>query len=211
MSTIVELLSGVLRHFPNTMLATLFVGGIALSRLTWLLVALGGLFVAILTLVVQYIFLKTMNLGPMPGAAVLDACSILPVATGATYSSVPSVWMALSSFFASYIFVNASNIYTAKPANVSNDAISVQQRKGVGLISMLAVSFLFLFLVVPRYRTPCETMMGTITGLAVGIGSGVGWWYLLNAYGSNVYPDVHGVMSALRPGSMGTPLACSKK
>jgi hypothetical protein len=42
-----EVLSGILRYFPNTMTMTLIVAGIMLAKISWLLVALGGIVVAI--------------------------------------------------------------------------------------------------------------------------------------------------------------------
>lgn len=216
MSNVVELLSGILRYFPNTMIATLFVLGITTGKLAWILVAIGGILITIVTLLVQYIFLKSLGIGPLndrPGAAIIEACSLLPVARGTDeYSAVPSLWVAISSFFATYIFMNAANIYTQTPARINKEKIGVQQRKGMGLISMLAVALLFIFLIVPRYWTSCETIIGLLLGLGVGIGGGVTWWKILDACGPDVYPDIHGVMIGLKPGSLRTsPVACAPR
>ena len=214
MSGITELLTGLLRYFPNTMIASLFVLGITTGRIAWVLVAIGGILITVLTLTMQYVFLKTLGIGPLydgPGAVIVEACSNLPVA-GGEYSAVPSLWTAISSFFATYIFMNAANLYTQSPAKINRDKIGVQQRKGMGLISMFATSLLFIFLLVPRYWTSCETIMGLITGLALGIGGGVTWWYILDACGSDVYPDIHGVMVGLKPGALKTaPKACQPR
>ena len=212
MSNIVDLLTGLLRYFPNTMITTLFVLGVTTGKLAWILIAIGGILVMILTLTGQYVFLKTLGIGALrdgPGATIVEACSILPVA-GGEYSATPSLWTAVSSFFATYIFMNALNIYTQSPARVNREKIGVQQRKGMGLISMLAASLLFVFLLVPRYWTDCETIFGLITGLAIGVGSGVVWWKVLDACGPDVYPDIHGVMIGLKPGALKTaPRACA--
>ena len=201
-----------MRFFPNTMIATLFVVGIALGKLSWILVAIGGVATTILTLTFQYALSKAIDIGlptGMPGSSVVEACSLLPVASG-TYAVVPSLWISLSSFFATYIFMNALNIYMEKPARVNRDRIAVQQRKGMGLISMMAVCILFVFLLIPRYWRFCETIAGIITGLIVGIGMGVAWWKILDACGPDVYPDIHGVMIGLKPGALRThPMACA--
>jgi hypothetical protein len=213
MSTTVELLGGILRFFPNTILITLFVLGITTGKVAWILVAVGGLLVTILTLLIQYLFGKGLGLGPLsdrPGAAIMEACSLIPIASNATYSAIPSLWVAMSSFFVAYIFTNATNIYTQTPARINKEKIAVQQRKGVGLISMFSVVLLFVFLMVPRYWTNCETRWGVILGLLVGCGFGIGWWYILNACGADVYPDIHGVMIGLKPGALRTnPIACA--
>lgn len=209
MSSIVEMLTGIMRYFPNTMLITLFVVGITTGKLAWILIAIGGILVSMLTLTVQYMSTKAFGLGPMPGAAVIESCSLIPIITTQEYSTTPSLWIALTSFFLSYIFVNANHIYSAKQSRGKKEIIPVQERKGIGLISMLAVSLLLLFLIVPRYYTSCETIAGLITGLAIGIGGAVGWWYILSACGADVYPDIHGVMIGLRPANLHTnPVAC---
>ena len=209
MSTIVEVLSGVLRFFPNTLIATLFVVGIATGKMSWVLTSIGGVLTAIAVLIVQYIFNKTLNLGTMPGMHVIEACSILPVASG-TYTTMPSLWTALSTFFVSFVFVNAMNIYNTTPAHKSKEATAVQQRKGVGLISMLSIALLYLFLVVPRYRTGCESLTGMALGGAIGAAAGYLWWRILDACGADVYPDIHGVMLGLKPGFLRThPMACT--
>jgi hypothetical protein len=125
----------------------------------------------------------------------------------------PSLWIALTSFFTTYIFTNALNVYSQTPLNTKAAfSISVQQRKGVGLISMLAIIVLAFFLVVARYMsTDCETILGIILGLTLGIGAGYCWWLLLDACGSDVYPDIHGVMMGSKPGLLRNgPVACAK-
>ena len=214
MSNLVELMSGILRYFPNTMIATLFVLGITTGKLAWILVSIGGILIVILTLLIQYMFLKSLGIGPLsdrPGASVIEACSMLPVA-GGEYSAVPSVWVATSAFFATYIFMNAANIYSQTPARINKEKLAVQQRKGMGLISMIAVSLLFIFLLVPRYWTSCETIMGIVLGLLIGHAGGAAWWKILDACGPDVYPDIHGVMIGLKPGALRTnPVACAPK
>ena len=212
MATLIEMLSGILRYFPNTMLITLFVVGITTGKLAWVLIAIGGLIVAIATLTCQYLFTKAFGIGPMPGLAVIEACSMFPNIKSQDYSALPSVWTALTSFFVTFIFVNANHIYSAKITHGSKDIIAVQQRKGIGLISMLAITLLFLFLLIPRYWTSCETIAGIITGLISGSGSGIRWWYIHSACGPDVYPDIHGVMIGLRPANLHkNPIACIQK
>jgi hypothetical protein len=202
-----------MRFFPNTMIATLFVLGITTGKLAWILVAIGGILTTILTLLAQYVLGKGLSLGPLsdrPGAVIMEACSMIPVASGAEYSAIPSLWVAVSAFFASYIFMNASNIYTQTPARINKEKLGVQQRKGMGLISMMAVVLLFVFLIVPRYWTGCETRLGIILGLIIGHSSAIAWWKILDACGPDVYPDIHGVMIGLKPGALRTnPVACA--
>lgn len=211
MASFAELLSGVLRFFPNTMIITLLVVGTITGKLSWIVIALGGVLLAIAVLTLQYVFGKVYPAGNMPGSAIMEACSLLPaISATAVYTPLPSLWIALSSYFLSYIFVNAMRVYTATPANAKNNALPVVQRKGIGLISMLAVVVLFIFLMVPRYRTGCESRLGTVLGLAAGVSMGWVWWNVLDACGSDVFPDIHGVLMGIKPGTLHTaPVACT--
>ena len=193
------------------MTVTLFVLGVTTGRLTWILVSLGSVIVIIATLTLQHLISRLTSVKPLSGAAIMEACSLLPIA-GSEYAAVPSLWVALSAFFATYIFVNANNIYTKTPTQVNKDKLAVQQRKGMGLISMVAIILLFALIMFPRWRSSCETMLGVITGLIIGCGGGYVWWLILNACGSNVFPDIHGVMLGLAPGKLHTnPRVCTPK
>lgn len=211
-TSITELISGVLRFFPNAMTVTLATVGLLTTKPAWVLVAIGGILVAIATLTTQYIFTKSMGIGPMPGEAVLAACGIIPVVSGGEYSATPSVWMAMTGYYLAYIFFNAYNIQITNPKRANKNSIPVQQRKGLGVISMLAAVLLFVLLVGARARTSCETWLGIATGLAIGIAVAYGWWSILAACGADVYPDIHGVMIGLKPGTLRTaPMACAPK
>jgi hypothetical protein len=203
MATILELLSGVLRYFPSILTVTLLVVGILTAKLSWIVVAAGGILVAIVALTFQYVLQKAFGVGPIPGAAILEACSLLPTTRGDFYV-VPSVWMSMSIFYSTYIFLNALNIYKSKPEKKSVDALPVQQRKGLGLISMLAILLLFVVIVGARFVSPCESTGGTLFALLIGIGGAYGWWQFLTACGADVYPDIHGVMIGLKPGDLRT-------
>lgn len=211
MASVVEMLSGILRFFPNTMIMILLVGGIALSKISWLFIGFGALLLAVLVLMLQYIFERTTGSGTIPGMAVLEACSLLPVVRGGgSYSVVPSMWITLTTFFCTYIVTNAAYIYTQRPIAKSQELISVQQRKGTGLISMLATLILFVVLIGPRLMTGCEHWLGVVLGVALGVMAGWGWWQILNACGSDILPDIHGIMIGLKTGVVrGSPLACT--
>lgn len=211
-STVVEMLSGILRLFPNTMMITLFVVGMATGKLPWILIAIGGIAVIIATISFQYVASK-IGLGDrsIPGFDVVEACSLIPSAKADDYVYTPSLWVSLTTFFLTYILVNAANIYTAK--GNSKDVMAIQQRKGIGMISIFAVVILFLFMMVARYFTNCERMGGMFFGALIGAGIAYGWWRLLSACGADVYPDIHGVMIGLGPADLRVdkPVICMKK
>jgi hypothetical protein len=211
MATITELLSGILRYFPNTMTITLLVLGITINRLPWILIALGGIAVSIITMFFQYLNMKFVGYGAMPGSAALQACSLIPTTSG-VYTNTPSMWIAMSVFYLTYIITNAANVYgyTNKSKKAKKETAATQRRKSIGIISILAVSLLFFFIVIPRLLTSCESIVGVTLGGIIGATTGYGWWAILNACGSTIYPDIHGVMLGLDTGkSLATPLACS--
>jgi hypothetical protein len=215
-STIVEMLSGILRLFPNTMAITMFVVGMTTGKIAWILAAIGGILVVIAIGTIQYLLSK-VGLGDssIPGFDVVEACSLIPPMKDDGYVYTPSLWASLTTFFLTYILVNAVNVYTAPPGHGSNkDVIGVQQRKGIGIVSIFAVVILFLFLMAARYYTQCEKWYGMIFGAVIGAGIAYGWWRFLGACGADVFPDIHGMMVGLGPAdlrAMDRPIICLKK
>lgn len=216
-SSITQLLSGVLRYFPNIMLMTFLVGGIMLAKLSWIWVAAGGLVVALIVLTGQFLLGKISGeLFDVPGINVLEMCSILPRTTTDRFFLLPSMWVSVTTFFAAYIIFNAATIYTTNPTAKPKDALPVQQRKGMGLISMLATVLLLAVLLLGRIVTGCEfpggrAWVGVLTfllSIGLGVGMAYGWHQMLSASGTS-NADVHAVMAGLTPGGLRAgALAC---
>ena len=194
-------MGGIVRFFPNSLLLSLCIIGFSTGNVSWVLVSVGGFATLMLTMGIQAVMGHFFSYGKMPGVFAVDACSSFPGGSD-QYSNFPSIWITLSTFFATYIFTNAFKIYSEAPApGVSLNKISVQQRKGMGLISMVSVGILFIFLLMARYNTSCESIGGLLFGLLFGIGCGYAWWRILCACeGSSNLADIHGVTIGLRPG-----------
>ena len=205
------MLTGIHRYFPTTMILGLTVLGIMLTRVSWVLVGIGGAIMSLLMLVI-YLFMQYFNLTKTeqtPG--LVEACSMLPI-PGVEYVKLPSYWITVTSFFLSYIISNALSVYTKNPTKQPNTAIAVQQRKGLGVISILAVVIIGAIMLAVRMMNPCESWAGIIVGLLIGGGCGYGWWLALNAQGKDIFQDIHGVMIGLQPGDLRTgPVACVPK
>lgn len=192
---LIDMLSNTVRLFPNTMMITLFVVGIATSKISWILAAIGGILVTIATIAIQHLFGKIFT-EEFPGEDVIEACSIIP--TLEEYSYTPSLWVALTTYFLIFIARNAYNIYTAPPGHGSKkDAIAVQQRKGTGLISMFITSALLFLFITVRWFTTCERISGVILGVLLGGCAGYYWWKVVSLCSAQVYPDIHGIMAGL--------------
>lgn len=200
-------------YFPTAVGTTFAVGGLATGRMPWVITAvgmicLGAILIATHLALGKAAFLTSVK-DALSGAHVLEMCSVTPIpgATG-TYFSFPSMWVALTSYVLMVIVMSASVVATANPTTASKEALPVQQRKGVGTLSLLAAIILFLFLLLLRVRTGCETIVGVLLGILFGAGFGAIWWTIMRSGGPAVW-DVHGVMLGTQPGSLRTgPLAC---
>lgn len=192
---IIDMLSNTLRLFPNTMLIALFIVGIATSKISWILAAIGGVLVSIVVIAVQHLLGK-IYADDYPGEDVIEACSIIP--TLEEYSYTPSLWGALTTFILTFIFRNAWNIYTAPAGHGTNkEALAVQQRKSIGVVSMFVVVALFFICLGARWFTTCERPFGLILGVLLGGTAGYYWWKVVSMCSAQVYPDIHGVMAGL--------------
>jgi hypothetical protein len=213
MSGLMDMLTGIHRYFPNTMIVGLIVLGLALVRVSWVLVGIGGIIMAIILIAIELalpvipFFGDKVKTTQTPG--LMEACSISPISSGGSYEMIPSYWFGITAYFLSYIISNAVSVYTKNPTKQPNTAIAVQQRKGLGVISILAVSMIGLILLFGRFISPCESWIGMIMGLLLGAGWGYLWWFILNKQGNDIFQDIHNVMIGLQPGDLRTgPVAC---
>lgn len=210
----VDILLSAANYFPTAIGVTLGVGGLATARMPWVITALGMAVLGTLMIAFHMLLGKT-PLKSIPseltGRRIYEVCSLAPL-PGSTdedaYFSVPSMWVTLTTFVLMVIMLSAGNVATKNPTAASKEALPVQQRKGVGTLSLLAAVILFLFMLILRVRTGCETIVGILVGIAIGIGFGVAWWSIMRVGGPAVW-DIHGVMLGTQPGSLRTgPLAC---
>lgn len=209
MSGLMDMLTGIHRYFPNTMITGMIVLGLALGRVSWVLVGVGGI---ILTIIVM-IFQAVVGLGAptilTPG--LIESCSVLPISMPTSSNinlMIPSFWLTLTAYFMAYIMSNAVSIYSKNPTKQPNTAIAVQQRKGLGVISLVAVLVFGLILLGARMLSPCESWWGLLS-IAFGGAMGFLWWYAMSKQGNDIFQDIHGVMIGLQPGDLRTgPVAC---
>jgi hypothetical protein len=220
--TIIEFLTGMARNFPNTMTAVSLIGGLAVGQLPWVIMGAGGIVVALLVLCAQAVTGSLFASTKTPDIAILQACSLIPITPpGSTYYFVPSLWFAMTAYYVTYILLNASEVYSEPATKLPQEALPVQHRKSIGVVSMVAVLLLFVSLAIFRFRTGCEYSwhLGPISlpiGSILGIILGATLAYVLRFGTSSKRDpsvgDVHGVMIGLQPGSLRThPLACAPR
>ena len=208
---ILEVLSGIYRFLPNTMTVSLLVLGVFLGKISWIMVSCGAIALSLLVIMIQSICIPGWlhQLPPFKmtsGGAALLACSPLPSRikeTDVLYTT-PSLWMATTSFYLAYILMNALHVYNATAATPGTPDkylnFKIDHRKSVGLISIIATIILIACLLITRFFSQCESTGGAILGILLGYGAGMGLWYILALNGTDVYPDIHGVMIGLKPG-----------
>jgi hypothetical protein len=199
-------------YFPTAVGTTFAVAGLATGRMPWVIAAVGMMALGAILIATHLVLGKTpLNdiKDALSGAHILEMCSVTPIpGVAGTYFSIPSMWVTLTSYILMVIVMSASVVATANPTTASKEALPVQQRKGVGTLSLLACIILFLFLLLLRVRTGCETIIGILVGIVLGVGFGGAWWAIMRTGGPAVW-DIHGVMLGTQPGSLRTgPLAC---
>ena len=197
-SALVEVLSGICRYLPNTLTVSLLVLGLFLGKVSWIVIACGAIVMILLINTMQFrsdiSFMRTL-----PGGAAVAACSVIP-SSATEFLTTPSLWMAVVFFYMTIIIQNAVNVYVTKPTAVKTEALSVQHRKAVGIVSIVTTVILLLCLIAPRFIwSGCESTLGAVMGGLMGIAVGGFWWYMLDLCGPDVFPDIHGVMIGLRP------------
>jgi hypothetical protein len=228
----VDTMSGILRFLPLTLTVSFTVLGLMLSNMPWLILGLGAIVTWALCPVWAMLgrYIPEYAGGGTSPDLFNTICSIVP---GVTYMRVPSVWFALMGYFMTYIICNANNILSASPATASGysptpstgmganvlvanpviaskNSIGVIQRKSVGLISLIAVSVLFIIIMIPRFMNQCESVAGIMLGFLWGAVMGWGLWTSFNQYKPNPLADIHGVMLGLSPGYLRhSPIACT--
>ena len=226
----VDTMSGILRFLPLTLTVSFIGLGIMLNNMPWLIAGTSA--VALWAIVSGLGALIGIKIPESWGGGISPSlfdtiCSIVP---GMSYIRVPSLWFALMGYFMAYIICNANHVYTASPAApsgysptgmgshvqtaapqvASKNSIGVVQRKSVGLISLIAVSVLFVIIMIPRFMNQCESILGILSGLTIGSLFGWAMWASANTNTNNPLADIHGVMLGLSPGYLRhSPIACT--
>lgn len=221
---LIELITGLARNFPITMTGVTLIGGLALGNLAWLFMGLASITVVLLCMVIQLPLGTSFADFPRSSdAAILRACSLLPSATSpsSVYFPIPSMWIALSTFFLTYIFFNALRVYNTPSTKLPREALPVQHRKSIGVVSLITTLMVFFGLILFRINTGCEHMtmilgipipFGLLGGILIGGLLGGGLYTVFQSNSSSLNTDVHGVLSGLQSGTLRDhPLACAPR
>jgi hypothetical protein len=112
-------------------------------------------------------------------------------------NSVPTVWMVMTTFIYSYLFLNAYDIYN-RAAPKWADPVSLNGRKTRCAMSMFIICVLFVVTVIGRMAvTHAESILGLIIGSALGAYTGYAWYVFLRNCGMGQFDDIFGITNRL--------------
>jgi hypothetical protein len=121
----------------------------------------------------------------------------------------PSHWLSATAFFATFSIYNSIKVAMKESAEgVSGEKTDVRRAFS---LSVLIIGLAFFGLILLRGFTGCETWLGSISGIIIGSGVGIGYWHLLDVCGTGMVPDVLQVIGSMAPpGSQReVPVVCS--
>ncbi len=116
------------------------------------------------------------------------------------FNVTPSYWVTHVTFFFSYLFANALDVYSIKPvSDAPAEEWRVENRKSRASMIMGMCVFLCLFMVTMRYTiTNTETFVGTLIGVGGAGALGYAWYLVASLMGSRK-SDVFGIVQQMVP------------
>lgn len=142
---------------------------------------------------------------PIPSS---DVCSIVP-GTFNSISRIPSLYFAHISFFLSYLFMNAFDLY-----NINSDPLVdqnlVNNRKYRSFAVMVILVLTLLSLIVLRYFTShCDSPLGIIVTISIFTFSGFAWYKFAEYCGAR-NSDLMGISQSILSSSSTAPVVCAQ-
>jgi hypothetical protein len=124
-------------------------------------------------------------------------------------SVTPSYWISAIMFFSAFSITNSAKLLSREDTT-NADKTKINNRRAFS-ISALMIGIFFLGCILLRIFTGCETPLGLLTGILVGGGLGIGYWFLLDACGSGKVPDLLQVVASMAPEGTDTqtPVVCT--
>jgi hypothetical protein len=112
-------------------------------------------------------------------------------------NSIPSTWTVMTTFFFVYLIFNAFDIYNRQVPK-SADPIAVNARKTRTGVSIFILILMLIFVLAGRYIvTNCETFLGLVIGIILGIYTGYIWYTFLRSCGMGQFDDIFGISNRL--------------
>jgi hypothetical protein len=207
-------LLGSYHDLPNVLfIGSLLLGGITgYLPLVWLSLGmiLNGTAVAGGQALLRLLF-PTWSQVSVPAG--MGVCSVIPrnplTSSEDTLTVAPSHWLSAALFFATFSIFNSIQV-AIRPSAEDVDSNKVSTRRAVSLSAMV-IGIVFFALVLARGFSGCETWLGGALGALIGMGTAIGYWYLLDLCGTGTIPDILQIVKASAPAgsAKNTPVICS--
>jgi hypothetical protein len=127
-------------------------------------------------------------------------CAIFTTGETSDYAlnGVPSLWMSMMAFFFWYLGINAYELYT-KATNSKAPKAATDARKSQAITSMAIVGITALVFTILRYGTSCETAVGVVVSVGLGLGLAKGWFSFMRNCGMGRLDDIFGISNRILP------------
>lgn len=230
MSDIRNFMYGGMVSLPLTIAGTMLILGLFTANYAFLFFLLGFLVITpLLSNTIDYIFklvLGPANENSLFKGYVSDICKIyIPYTTrkepvGVKLEHVSSsTWVAMISFFTGYLFTNGFELYRSYdsekgvevPTSEANNIKSkVLNRKSRVLFSMISIIIFFIFAMVYRFKSGCESTIGMIPTISFFTFIGYMWYKAFSSIAQDKLSDLFGIANRLLPSTAITnaPIAC---
>ena len=235
MSDIRNFMYGGMVSLPLTISGTMLILGLFTANYAFLFFLLGFLVLTpLLSNTIDYLFklvLGPANENSLFKGYVSDICKMhIPYTTrekpvGVKLEQVSSsTWVAMISFFAGYLFINGFELYRSYdsekgvevPESEANGVKSkVLNRKSQVLFSMISIIVFFIFAMVYRFKSGCESKIGMIPIGMIPTTTfftflGYMWYKAFSSIAQDKLSDLFGIANRLLPSSAITnaPMAC---
>jgi len=163
---------GVFNSLPLVLITTLLVLGLGLGNFGMLSIAIGQIVMLAITGLINFGF-NFIKLGNIKYS---DTAVIVPTNTYTEVNILPSMWITQITYFFSYIFFNAYDIYNDEPITTDPDySVKVNNRKTRTAMIMVWAVILGLLLIACRWigkSEYTEIMPIRIFSVALSIGLG---------------------------------------
>jgi hypothetical protein len=233
-----ELIQVTFRQLPLFLIGTLFILGLMETNTAYLFLVIGSFvcmaLIWFLQALLSFIVGKANNQSItnffMSSAASMQGCSILGLNVDERAAAIagektivtPSYYIGFISFFFTYVFRNAYDLYNRTPDEVNNSKEAqekIDNRKyQAGMTMAFCIVFFLLFAMVRILKfSGCEmppSIAGRIIGFVFTTGIGIGiansWYSLLHQCGGDVLSDLFGIIGRIVPTNAAdsNPVAC---
>ena len=135
-----------------------------------------------------------------------DICNLIPGTIGSDTETIvaPSVWISQLFLFMTYLFANAFSVYTMESDNSDSPLLANRKSRSLSAMIIIATVTFILLLIRQFVVRNCEKITGTIMGMFVGVGFGIGWYNLAMLCGAQ-NADIFGIVAGILPASATAP------